>query len=144
MNKELLKSLEDEEDRKAAMDDVFDLLGETLRNHGPVTDITEDSYMSDLTRQSGNKDEEKFVREQVKLSTVVRRYIVDPKEAFLASHVIMLDVHSIINLSRARGGRVIKAILKFGTSGAADEKETVGALRRIFSPKQKQLTEAET
>lgn len=134
------------------MSDVYDLFTEVIKIHTPGLKISSDFTISNL-----NEKEIKFVREHIKVCKILRTFLggkyrktikktgkhyeikegdVTKRIAKQVTNVLMTDVFSLVILSRAKGGKILDAVLSYGTISAAsasehDEPEKKGLMKRL-------------
>lgn len=111
MIKQKLMETKDIEDEKP-IGDPYDLFGRALNIHSPIAELTADFTLSDLSEESIKAKPVKFVREQIKICGAITHFIKDKRESKISKEILMKDLYTTVILSRARGGKVIKALLE--------------------------------
>lgn len=111
-NEELEQPQEEEQ-----LSDVYEVVNESLTIHTQTDIFNKDVSLSDLTDR-----ERWFIREHVRLIDIMHRYIQDREEGKKLKKLMLMDVSSIIIMSRAKEGRLIKGIIAFFT-GVREEEE---------------------
>lgn len=77
-----------------------------------------------------------FIREHISLTDTAVRYIHCNAEKKKLKNLLMIDTHSIVIMSRAKEGRMVKGLLDF-LIGRRDKEDVVteekGVMQKIFS-----------
>lgn len=130
MARQRLKTEDDiffEEEKKDSIGDAYDLFDLGTQIHSKNTLMSRDFMLSDL-----NDKERKFIREQLLVAKALKEYLQDPIAAEQAQQMILEDIINVINLSRARNGRMIKALVDFFKQEGQKEEPKKSLLQQIF------------
>lgn len=126
---ELLDNEESEEkEDKYELSDIFQVVtfGSTVHTKGSI--LNTDFTLSDL-----NENERFFIREQLKLIELMVKYVQHKQESQKLKKVMTIDIHAVLVLSRARHGRIIKAILRMIMGRSAEEEDNMAVPEGFFS-----------
>ena len=118
---------------KEAMTDTYDLLDMVTNVHSKVPELNKDFTMSDLREEIIDGKLTKFIREQLKILRIMESYLVVDKNVLMRRNfteeeaklirarlnttyerihkLITTEFYSMVVMSRAFGGRILKAVL---------------------------------
>lgn len=116
--KEEKRKRKEEEDLE--MGDKFDVIKQVIKVNSPITTINPDFIMSDLSLASMTNPGSKYVRKQLSIIEAINIYLNktgDDKAKTEINQLMLNDVYSLVNLSRADRAKVILAILRYIESG---------------------------
>ena len=92
--------------------DVYELFNKAVQVHTQgMPELSADFTLSNLDDSVSANKSIKFVREQIKVSRIIKNYLKDPKIANKTADILMGDVYVTVIMSRARGGLILNRLL---------------------------------
>lgn len=137
------------------MGDKFDVIKQAIKVNSEISTLNADFIMSDLSITSMTNPASKYVRKQLSIIEMLDVYLDedgDEEGKKQIKQIMLNDIFSLVNLSRAEKAKVINAILKYIENGGGEaittttgteptEKQEENFFQRINPFKQKK-TEA--
>ena len=107
------------------MNDMYDIVRETLRVNSPISTMNSDFVMSDLSPALIQNTVMTYIREQLNIIEIINIYLdnkelQDDEYKEKVNRILLNEVFSMVILSRANRARVIEALVKYimGSAGA--------------------------